>query len=140
MNQRVARLEQIARQPRLAMEADGPADPKTRERTEGAAKAVQAKHRDSCTAQRVQDGPKISTCFGVMVEPPLSLAGMTFWSRTALWRPSRVSHPWRRAHQQPLVVHFPTGKASIATRTTLNQPPLRLYSTKETNSKKTSTP
>ena len=40
MNQRVARLEQDARQPRLAMEADGPADRKTRERTEGTAKAV----------------------------------------------------------------------------------------------------
>ena len=70
MNERVARLEQDARQPHLAMEADGPTDTKTREHTEGAAKAVQAKHRDSCTAQRVQDGPKISTCFGVMAEPP----------------------------------------------------------------------
>ena len=35
-----ARLEQDARQPRLAMEADGPADTKTRERTEGAATAA----------------------------------------------------------------------------------------------------
>ena len=33
---------------------------------------------------------------------------------------------------------LPTGEASIATRTTFNQPPLRLYSTEETNS--TSTP
>ena len=40
MEQRVARLEQDARQPRLAMEADGPADTKIRERTEVAAKAV----------------------------------------------------------------------------------------------------
>ena len=38
--QRVASLEQDARQPRLAMEADGQADTKTRERTEGAAKAA----------------------------------------------------------------------------------------------------
>ena len=52
------------------MEADGPAGAKTRERTESAAKAVQAKHGDSCTAQRVQDGPKTSTCSGVMAEPP----------------------------------------------------------------------
>ena len=52
------------------METDGPADTKTRERTEGAAKAVQAKHGESCTARRVQDGPKTSTCFGVMAEPP----------------------------------------------------------------------
>ena len=43
-------LEHDARQPRLAMEADGPADTKTRERTEGAATAVQAMHGDSFSA------------------------------------------------------------------------------------------
>ena len=32
---------------------------------------------------------------------------------------------------------LPNGEASIATMTTHNQPPLRLYSTEETNSKKT---
>ena len=53
------------------MEADGPADTKTRERTEGAAAAVQAVHGDSCTAeQKVQDGPKTSISFGMMAEPP----------------------------------------------------------------------
>ena len=40
MDQRLTSLEQDARQPRLAMEADGLADTKTRERTEGAATAV----------------------------------------------------------------------------------------------------
>ena len=54
MEQRVARLEQGARPPRFAMEADGPADTKTRERTEGVATAVQAKHGDSCTAQSLR--------------------------------------------------------------------------------------
>ena len=49
INQLVARLEQDARQPRRAMEADRPADVKTRERTKGAAKVVQAKHGDGCT-------------------------------------------------------------------------------------------
>ena len=44
MDQRAARLEQDARQPRLALEVDGPADTKTRERMEGAATAVQAMH------------------------------------------------------------------------------------------------
>ena len=43
-NQRAASKEQEARQPRLTMEADGPSDTKTRERTEGAAIAVQAMH------------------------------------------------------------------------------------------------
>ena len=52
------------------MEVDGPADTKTRERTEGTATAVQAMHGDSSTAQKVQDGPKTSTSFGMKVEPP----------------------------------------------------------------------
>ena len=39
-DQRLASLEQDAQQPRLTMEADGLTDEKTRERTEGAAKAV----------------------------------------------------------------------------------------------------
>ena len=34
---------------------------------------------------------------------PLSLAGMTSWSRAAMPRSSSVSYPWRSAHQQPLV-------------------------------------
>ena len=70
MDKRLAGLEPDARQSRLAMMADGQANTKTREHTEGTAKAVQAKHGDSCTAQGVQDGPKTSTCFGVMAEPP----------------------------------------------------------------------
>ena len=73
MNQRLTRLEHDARQPRLAMEADGPANTKTRERTEGTAKAVQAKHEDSCTAQKVQDGPKILpvSAYGRISRSPL---------------------------------------------------------------------
>ena len=69
-DQREASQEQDARQSRLAMEADGTANSKTRERTEGAATVVQAMHGDSCTAQKVQDGPKTSTSFGVKAEPP----------------------------------------------------------------------
>ena len=68
--QRLAGLAQDARQPRLAMEADGPSDTKTRERTEGAAKAVQAMHGDSFSANRVDPDPICSTSFGVKVEPP----------------------------------------------------------------------
>ena len=71
MDQCVASLEQEARQPRLVMEADGPADTKTRERTEGAAAAVQAMHEGSFFANRAQVGPKTtSTSFGVKAEPP----------------------------------------------------------------------
>ena len=70
MDQHVTSLEHSARQPRLAMEADRPANTKTRERMEGAATVDQAMHGDSCTAQKVQDGPKISTYFGVKANPP----------------------------------------------------------------------
>ena len=65
LEKRLARLEHDARQPRLAMEADRAVNTKTRERTEGAATVVQAIHGDSCTAQKVQDGPKTSISFGV---------------------------------------------------------------------------
>ena len=41
LEQHVTSLEHGARQPRLAIEADGQADTKTRERTEGPATAVQ---------------------------------------------------------------------------------------------------
>ena len=64
VDQRVASLEQDARQPRLALAEDGAADTKTCERTEGAAEAVQAMHGDSCSANRVDPDPKCSTSFG----------------------------------------------------------------------------
>ena len=53
------------------MEADSTANLKTRERTEGAATAVQAMHGDRFSACRVELGPKInSISFGMMAEPP----------------------------------------------------------------------
>ena len=53
---RLRSRERGARQPRLAMGADGHANTKTQGRTEGAAIVVQAMSGDSCTtAQRVQD-------------------------------------------------------------------------------------
>ena len=59
--QRLAGLKQDVRQPRLAMEADVPS---TRERTEVTAAAVQAKHGDSCSANRVDLDPMCMTSFG----------------------------------------------------------------------------
>ena len=71
-DQRTARLEQNARQPSLPMEADGPADIKTRKRTEGAVKAVQAMNGDSFSSRRIDPGLKTnSTSFGVKAEPPV---------------------------------------------------------------------
>ena len=68
MDERLASLEQNARQPRFAMEADMPANNKTRERTEGATKAAQAMHGDSFPANKVQAGPTTSASFGVEAE------------------------------------------------------------------------
>ena len=70
LEQLSACLEHEARQPRLAMEVDGPANTKTRERTEGAATAVKAMRGDSFSACRVDPGPKTSTSFGVKAEHP----------------------------------------------------------------------
>ena len=57
LEKRLTNLEYGAWQPRLAMQADGPVNTKTRERPEGTAIAVQAMRGDSCnTAQKVQDG------------------------------------------------------------------------------------
>ena len=63
-SQRSASLEHDARQPRSAMEADVQEDTKTRQRTEGAATAVQVLHGDSCSANRVDPDPMCSTSFG----------------------------------------------------------------------------
>ena len=69
--ERLAGLEQNARQPRLAMEADEPSDTKTRECMEGAATAVRAKHGDSCSANRVDPNPMYLTSFDDdSTEPP----------------------------------------------------------------------
>ena len=57
MDKKVTRREHGARQPRLAMEADGQANTKTCERTEGAATVVQAMRGDCFSASRVEPGP-----------------------------------------------------------------------------------
>ena len=54
MDQHETSLDHGPRQPRLAMEADGPANTNNPKRTEGAATPVQAMRGDSCTTtQRV---------------------------------------------------------------------------------------
>ena len=120
MNQHLTRLEHGARQPRLAMEADGQASTKTRECTEGAATAVQAMRGVALSSRDdvvVKSGPAASeSC----------LLSMEMRSSTAAGG---------------LV---PTGEASTASETTLDEPPLRFCPTEETdlepNSTKTWTP
>ena len=140
MDQRLTCLEYDARQLRLAMDADGPANTKTRERTEGADTAVQVMHGDSYTAQRVQDGPKISACYGVMAEPPALPCRDNIVVENGAAAPKSCLSSLKMRSPTAAGGLLPTGEASITTRTTFSQPPLRLYSTEETNSKKTSTP
>ena len=138
LNQQVASLEHDARQPRLAIEADGPANTKTRERTEGAAKEVQVMHGDSCSATRVEPGPKTnSTSFGMMAEPPdlPCRQDVLVEDGAAAFKSCLPSSEMRTTTAAGGLL--PTGEISTATKTTFNKSPLRLYSTKETNTKMT---
>ena len=127
MNQRVARLQQDARQPHLAMEADGQADTKTRERTEGAATAVQVMHGDSYSANRIVPCPETtSTSFGVKAVPPALPCRDDALVENGAAAPKSCHPPLEMRTATAAGGLFPTGKASIATRTNFNQPPLRL--------------
>ena len=138
-DQRLASLEQDARQPRLAMEADGPADIKTRERTEGTAPTVQAMHGDSCSANRIDLDPMCSTSFGDDWTGPLTLPcskeDYLVDNSAATFKSCLSSLKMRTTSVAGGLL--PTGKTSTATEATYNQPPLRLYSTGETDSMKT---
>ena len=133
MDQRLTRLEHDARPPRLAMETDGLANTKTRERMEGAASAGHAMHRIRFSACRVHLGLKTnSTSFGMMAEP-LALPrrdDIVVESGDAAPKsclPSLKMHTTTAAGGL-----LPAGKTSTAA-TTFNESPLRLYATKETN-------
>ena len=138
MDQRAARLEQDARQPRLALEVDRPADTKTRERMEGAATAVQAMHGGSFSASRVDPGSKtISTSFGVKAELPAfpcrdyvvvenGAAALKSW-------PSSLEMRTTTAAGGLLL----TGETSTATRTTFDDSTLWFCQTEETHSERT---
>ena len=132
MDHHVTSLEHGARKPRLAMEADGQANTKTRERTEGAATAVQAMRGDCFSARRVEPGPNTnSTSFGVKAGPPtlpcrddVVVECGAAASESCL--PSLEMRPSTAAGGL-----VPTGEASKASETNYNQPPLRLCSTEE---------
>ena len=135
--QYAARLKHEARQPRLAMEADGPADTtKARERTKGAATAVQAMRGDGFSARRVKPGPNTnSTIFGVKAEP-LALPcrdDVVVESGAAASESCLPSLEMRSSTAAGGLV--PTGEASKATEINPNEPPLRFCSTEETDLK-----
>ena len=117
-------LEHEARQSRLAMEADRPADTKTRERTEGTATAVQAMRGDAFSARRVKSGPNTnSTSFGVKVEPPALPCrdNVVVESRGAASESCLPSLEMHSSTAAGGVV--PTCEASTAKETNFNQPP-----------------
>ena len=136
--QREASQEQEARQSRLVMEADGPANTKTRERTEGAAIAVQAMHGDSFSACRVDPGPKTnSTSFGMMAEPPdLPCREDVLIEDSAAASKSCLPSLEMRSPTAAVGL-LPIGEASTAIKTTFNKSPLRFYSNEATNPKET---
>ena len=133
LEQHILSQEQDARQPRLAMEVDGPADTKTRERTEGAAIAVQAMRGDGFSARRVEPGPNTnSTSFGVKAEPPALLCRDDVVVESEAASDSCLPSLEMRspAAAGGLV---PTGEASKATKTDFIRPPLRFCPTEETD-------
>ena len=144
MDEHVTRLEHGARQPSLAMEADGPTDTKTRDRTEGAATAAQAMRGDSFSARRVEPSPNTnSTSFGVKTEPPAHSCrdDVVVESGEAA---SESCLPFLEMRSSTAAGGLaPTGEAPTAKETNFNQPPLRFCSTEgtdhlEANCKKTS--
>ena len=134
IDQRLTRLEYGARQSRLAMEADGHANTKTRKRMEGAATAVQAMSGDSCTtAQKVQDGPKTSISFGVMAEPPDLPCREDVLVEDDATSPESCLPSLKMCSPTAGGGLLPTGEVSTATRTTSYEPLLRFYATEEMN-------
>ena len=134
LEQHLLSQEHEARQPRLVMEADGPANTKTQERTDGAAKAVQAMRGDSCTAeQNVQDGSKTSITFGVEIEPPDLPCREDVLVEEGATSPRSCLPSLEMRSPTAAGGLVPTGEASAATETTSNEPLLRFYATEEMN-------
>ena len=133
IGQRLASLEQDARQPRLTMEADAPADTKTRERMEGTATAVQAKHEDSCSAKRVPAGPTSSTSFGVKAEPPALPCRDDVLVDNCAVVPKSCLSPLEMRTPTAAGGLLPTSKTSTATMAIFYQLPLWFCPTNEIN-------
>ena len=134
MGHHVTSLEHGARQPRLAMEADGPANTKTRERTEGAATAVQAMRGDGFSARWVEPGPNTnSTSFGVKAEAPDLPCREDVVVESGDAAPKSCLPPLEMSSSTAAGGLVPTGETSTAKRTTSNEPFLRFYATEEIN-------
>ena len=140
IEQRSASLEHVDRQPGLAMEANVPADKKTRERTEGAASTVQAKYGDSCSANRVDPDPTCLNSFGDDSTGPPALPCSRDDALVGNGAAApHVSHPCEIRSSTAADGLLPAGKPFTTTRITFYQPRLRFCPTEETDSEKTST-
>ena len=136
MNQHETSLEQDARQPRLAMDGNGRANTKTRERTEGAAIAEPAMRGDNFSARRVEPAPKTnSTSVGMMTEPPALPCRDDILVENGDTSPKSCLPFLEMRSPSAAGGLLPTGEAFTATRTTFNKPLLRFHSTEETDSK-----
>ena len=106
------------------MEADLTIDKKTRERTEGAAAAVQAKYGDSFSAKRVQADLTSSTNFGMKAEPP----AFSRWDDVLVDKGTAAPKLCPSLTEMRTLTAagelFATGTTSTVTRTTFDQPPL----------------
>ena len=129
--QRSASLEQDARQPRRAMEADVTVGKKTRERMEGAADAVQARHGDICSAKRVQASPTRSISFGMKAEPPALPRRDDVLVDKGAAVPKPCLSPVEIRTRTAAGVLLSASTASTATRTTFHQPLISSCSTDE---------
>ena len=98
------------------------ANTKTHERTESAAKAVQAMHRDSVSAKRVQDSPKGSTSFGVKIEPPALYCRNDVVIENVAAVPKSCLSSMEMRTRTVAGGLLPTGKTTTATWTTLDRP------------------
>ena len=129
-DQRLAELLHGAQQPRLAMEADGKSDTKTRKRVEDAT-AYQAKHEDSCSAKKVQAGPTSSTNFGMKAESPALPHRDDVLVDKSAAAPKACPSPVKMSTLTATGDLLPAGTASAATTTIFHQPPLSFCLTEE---------
>ena len=131
-------LEHHARQPRLAMEANGQADTDTRERTEGATTVVHAMHGNSCSADRVNPGPKAtSTSFGVKADPPALPCRDGVLVDNGAAAPKSCLSPMEMSTTAAAGGLLPLGESSTAIKTTFNYSTYWFLQTEDTHSKGT---
>ena len=135
LDQCLTSLEHGARQSRLAMEADGQADTKTRERTEGAATAVRAMHGDSCSANRVDPDPMCFTSCGddCTGSPALPCSRENTLVDNGDAAPKSCLTPLEMRSPTAASGLLPAGESSTATKTTFDHPTLWFCLTKETH-------